>query len=71
MAYIYLLNLHETIDNRLNEARKSIGNGSNDIETSNFLNGRINVLKEFKNFLTAQLNPKLPRRIRNRLKDLQ
>lgn len=70
MAYIHLLNLHETIDTRFNETQKRIDNAS-DPETSQFLKGRIQALKEFKQFLTTHLNPKLPRRIRNRLKDLQ
>ncbi|MBC8441686.1 MAG: hypothetical protein H8D87_18620 [Deltaproteobacteria bacterium] len=69
MAYIYLLNLHEIIDKRLNEAQKCIDNASNASEKAKFLEGRIQALSEFKEFLIDNLNIKLPRKIRQRLKE--
>ena len=69
MAYIYLLNLYEKIDERLNKAKQSIDKISNNPEKIRFLEGRIKVLLEFKEFLINNLNSKLPRKIRERLKD--
>lgn len=71
MAYIYLLNLHEKIDKKLIEAKKSADNASNDPEKIKFIQGRIQVLSEFKEFLNNNLNSKLPRKIRQRLKENQ
>ncbi len=71
MAYIYLLNLHEKIDKKLIEAKKSIDTASNEPEKIKFIQGRIQALSEFKEFLNNNLNSKLPRRIRQRLKENQ
>ena len=71
MAYIYLLNLYEKIDERLNNIKQSIDNISNDPKKLRFLQGRMQVLVEFKEFLKNNLNSKLPRKIRERLKDRQ
>jgi hypothetical protein len=68
MAYIYLLNLHEIIDKRLNEAKQGVDNVSNEPEKLRFLEGRIQALSEFKEFLIDNLNVKRPRRIRKQLK---
>ncbi len=67
MAYIYLLNLYEKIDDRLITAKKSIDADPNEKEKVRFLEGRIQVLSELKEFLTDNLNAKLPRKIRKRL----
>ena len=71
MAYIYLLNLHEKIDKKLIEAKKSVDTASNESEKIKFIQGRIQVLSEFKEFLNNNLNSKLPRKIRQRLKENQ
>ena len=71
MAYIYLLNLYEKIDKRLNNIKQSIDGISNDPEKIRFLEGRMQVLLEFKEFLKNNLNSKLPRKIRKRLRDTQ
>jgi len=71
MAYIYLLNLHEKIDKKLIEAKKSIDNASYEPEKIKFIQGRIQALSEFKEFLNNNLNSKLPRKIRQRLKENQ
>ncbi|MCP3898996.1 MAG: hypothetical protein GY707_04595 [Desulfobacteraceae bacterium] len=67
MAYIYLLNLYEKIDDRLSDAKQTIDADPSEKEKVRFLEGRIQVLSEFKEFLTDNLNSKLPRKIRNQL----
>ncbi len=64
MAYGYLLDLHKLIDQRLSEAGQSIENAENDPGEIRFHKGRIEILSDFKDFLIKNLNPKLPRRIR-------
>jgi hypothetical protein len=71
MAYIYLLNLHEKIDKKLIEAKKNVDTASSEPEKIKFIQGRIQVLSEFKEFLNNNLNSKLPRRIRKRFKENQ
>lgn len=64
MAYDYLLDLHQLIDQRLTEAGQSVENTENDPGEIRFHEGRIEILSDIKEFLTKNLNPKLPRRIR-------
>ncbi len=71
MAYIYLLNLYEIIDKKLNEAKNCVDAVPNEPEKVKFQEGRIQALSEFKEFLINNLNAKLPRRIRQQLKEHQ
>jgi len=64
MAYIYLLDLYKFIDQRLEDAYLSIGGLSEDPMATKFQEGRIRALLDFKDYLTKNLNPKLPGRIR-------
>jgi hypothetical protein len=64
MAYIYLLDLYKLIDQRLEDAHSSIGELAGDPMEKKFHEGRIRALLDFKDYLTENLNPKLPRRIR-------
>jgi hypothetical protein len=64
MSYVYLLELHRRIDRRLAKARRSAENPENDSATKRFHDGRIEILAGVKKFLTEDLNPGLPRRIR-------
>ena len=64
MAYIYLLDIHKLIDQRLEEANSSIGELSDDPIETKFQEGRVKALSGFKDYLTKNLNPKLPGRIR-------
>ena len=64
MAYVYLLDLHIYIDRRLTEARRSADKAEISPDERRFHEGRIDSLSEIKDFLTENLNPKLPRRIR-------
>ncbi len=71
MAYIYLLNLYEKIDERLSNAKQTIDSAPSESKKIRFLEGRIQVLSEFREFLTDNLNAKLPRKIRKRLQKNQ
>ena len=64
MAYVYLLDLHAFIDKRLVEAKESLRHNGGDPLERRFEEGRIEILTEYKTFLTENFNPKLPRRIR-------
>lgn len=64
MAYIYLLDLYKFIDQRLEDAHSSIGGLVDDPLAAKFQEGRIRALLDFKDYLTENLNPKLPGRIR-------
>jgi uncharacterized protein YpuA (DUF1002 family) len=67
MAYIYLLNLYEKIDERLNIAKQSIDDLSNEADDDRFVEGRMKALSELKEFLVNNLNAKLPRKIRKQI----
>jgi len=66
MSYVYLLELHQLVDQRLAEAGQSVDDTTNNPGEIRFHQGRIAMLSDFKDFLTENLNPKLPRRIRKR-----
>jgi hypothetical protein len=66
MSYVYLLELHQLVDQRLAEADQSVDDITNNPGEIRFHQGRIAMLSDFKDFLTENLNPKLPRRIRKR-----
>ena len=66
MSYVYLLDLHQLVDQRLAVAVQSADDSANKPGEIRFHQGRIAILTEFKDFLTENLNPKLPRRIRKR-----
>ena len=67
MAYIYLLNIYELIDRRVADAQAAMGDGCSDPNEKKFQEGRIKALTDFQNYLATNFNPKLPRRIRQRL----
>lgn len=67
MAYIYLLNLYDDLDNRVEKTQIEISKNVDHPETVQSLKGRIDILKEFKSFLSDNLNSKLPKRIRKQL----
>ena len=66
MAYVYLLDLHKFIDQRLAKAKQSVDSTEHDPSEKRFHEGRIEILSDFKVFLNENLNPKLPRRIREK-----
>jgi DNA-binding transcriptional MerR regulator len=67
MAYIHLLNLYKKIDLHLNEIKALLTDEKQTPEQKWFLEGRKDVLLEFREFLTLNLDEKLPRRIRKQL----
>ena len=68
MSYTYLLELHMLVDRRMREAEQSLANTANDAGKIKFQEGRIALLSDFKDFLTENLNPKLPGALRKRLR---
>lgn len=66
MSYVHLLELHQLVDQRLAAAGQSVDDTTNNPGEIRFHQGRIAMLSDFKDFLTENLNPKLPRRIRKR-----
>lgn len=67
MAYVYLLDLHSYIDGRLTEIRDVPAEIDGDRKQAAFQEGRIDTLTRFKEFLTDNLDRKLPRAFRKRL----
>jgi hypothetical protein len=67
MAYIYLLNLYEKIDLRLDEANDLMSQADMTENEKRFLAGRIDILSEFRQFTSDNLDRKLPKRIRKKL----
>ena len=70
MAYIHLLDIYKLIDQRIEEATAALGKatGGDPIEKK-YQEGRIKALSDFKAYLTQNFNPKLPRRIRQSIKN--
>lgn len=64
MSHTYLLDLHQLIDKRIEEARESLDNSENDPGMIKFHEGRIEILSDLKMFLSENLDPKLPRAFR-------
>jgi hypothetical protein len=64
MAYIYLLDIYKLIDQRMEDAKATMGNLSTDPNEKKYQEGRIKALTDFKEYLVQNLNPRLPRRIR-------
>jgi hypothetical protein len=64
MAYIHLLDIYKLIDQRIEDAKAVMGNESADPNKTKYQEGRIKALADFKDYLVQNLNPKLPRRIR-------
>ena len=67
MSYVYLLDLHKLINQRLTEVSQLIDNMENDPGDIYFHKGQIDILLDFKEFLVEHLNPKLPKAIREKM----
>ena len=66
MSHTYLIDLYELIDQRLEEVERE-GNLEGFTEKgAAFQQGRSEVLTEFKQFLAAHYNSKLPRRLKQK-----
>lgn len=68
MAYIYLFNLYDMIDLHIQEAQDIIAQEGHSPEQIRYQEGRVDILKEFKAYLTENMNNKLPRRMQKKLK---
>ncbi len=67
MAYIYLFNLYDKIDIHLKETQQMIEGSHNSLDEVSYHEGRADILKEFKAFLSKNLNHKLPRRMQKKI----
>ena len=65
MSYKYLLDLHKLVDTRIAEAKQLTCHKEIDSKDAKFHEGRIDILSDVKSFLAENLNPKLPRSLRN------
>lgn len=69
MAYIYLFQLYDKIDDQLSRIEQMVENSNqNDLET-HFQKGRADLLRDFRHFLSTSLDHKLPRRMQKKLKN--
>ena len=64
MAYVYLLDMYKYLDQRLAGANQLLADKNNEPAENKFYEGRIDALRDFKQYLEDNFNPKLPRRIR-------
>ena len=64
MAYVYLLDLYQYIDERLGQAKAGLDKADGDLPSGKVEQGRLDALTEFQEYLQENFNPKLPRRIR-------
>ena len=70
MAYVFLIEMHKFLGQRLEEANKALDEAGPDLEVKRFQEGRIQLLLDFQDFLSRNYNQKLPRKIRNRFKKI-
>ena len=64
MSHTYLIDLYELIDQRLEEMERELRREASTETEAAFVKGRSVALTEFKQFLAAHYNRKLPRRLR-------
>lgn len=64
MSYNYLIDIYKLIDQRIEDARVALESHLGRRLEKKFQEGRIKALTDFKNYLIENLNPRLPRRIR-------
>ncbi|RUM37834.1 MAG: hypothetical protein DSY70_09075 [Desulfobulbus sp.] len=64
MSYTYLLDLYSLIEKRTGQATARIQSGCLHDSAVEFQRGRLEMLRQFRIFLTDNYNSKLPRRIR-------
>ena len=67
MAYTYLLNLYDEIEKKIKVIdleKKTLKNGADSFHHDA---GRLDILNQFKHFLSENLNDKLPKRIRKKM----
>lgn len=68
MAYNYLFDLYDKIDQHLKEANEELKDDKKSKEDLQFHNGRIDILVDFRDYLSENMDSKLPKRLRKKLK---
>lgn len=63
MVYSYLLDLYQVLDKRKKEIQLQISKSSNNAEQSEYQQGRLTAINNFKVFLTTHYHAQLPHRI--------
>ena len=66
MSYVYLLDLYQIIDMRIEATNQLKNNITKDPGMIKFQEGRMEILSDVKEFLIKNLNPKLPRGLRKK-----
>jgi hypothetical protein len=64
MSYVYLLDLYQIINMRIEAANQLKNKITTDPGMKNFQEGRIETLSDINEFLIKNLNPKLPHALR-------
>ncbi len=64
MAYIYLLEIYKLIDQRIEDAKATLGTAPGRLYEKKYQEGRIKALSDFKDYLIKNFNHRLPRRIK-------
>ena len=64
MAYVYLTEMFQFVDERLAEAETALAGAGSDPDKKRFEEGRVEALSEFRHYLEKHYIPKLPNRIR-------
>ena len=64
MAYVYLTDMFQFVDERLSEAEAALAGVDSDPGKERYEEGRCEALTEFKRYLKNHYIPKLPNRIR-------
>ena len=66
MSHTYLIDLYQLIDQRLEDVERENNLERSTARGAAFQKGRAEVLREFKQFLAAHYNSKLPRRLKQK-----
>ncbi len=66
MSHTYLIDLYNLIDQRFEEMERELRREASTERDAAFVKGHSVALTEFKQFLSAHYNSKLPRRIKQR-----
>lgn len=70
MSYTYLFNLYDEIEVLIDKSLAVINSETTASGDIRYHQGRVDILKEFKAYLSEQMNPKLPRRMQKKMKSL-
>lgn len=68
MSHNYLFATHNFIEQRIASVAKTHEKAETGSDLNIFTEGRLNALREFRDYISNNLNSKLPRRLHNQLK---